>query len=174
MKKTNYIYIIFSIIAFTFSVESCKDEKNMGEAIAEPTKETAIEIIQEKENLQYIQSVYDNENSEYSQGEYCQSLPQKARMMKVGASEGSDTIRNADEIPVYTSENINEKIYVDGTYKYESINTTPADSNYFNILNIENQPIEELIAKTIVKDGTIYLYNKSNEIIQTEQTGNIN
>ena len=140
----------------------------------ETPKEVAIEIQQEKVNLQYIEPIFANENSEFSQGDYIQSIPQRVKAMKVSASEEGDTIKSADEIPVYTSENINERIYIDGTYNYQSLNTTPSDSSIFNALNVEIQPAQEVAAKTVVKDGTVYLYNKNNEIIQTEQSGNIN
>lgn len=176
MKKQKSIFVVLlstALIGFYGCDEKLNNNSN-NEELTESTKEIAIDITQEKENLQFIESIFENENSEFLEGDLIQSIPQKVRRMKVVATEGGDTIKNADEVPVYTSENINERIYIDGTYRYESLNTTPSDSNYFNVLNVEKQPELELIAKTVVKDGTVYLYNKNNEIIQTEQTGNIN
>lgn len=171
IKKLLIVLIFFIPSIF----QSCTD-KNHSEIDNpdETAKEVAIELIQEKENLQYIESVYEEDNMEFLKGEYVQSIPQQIRRKKVTASEGCDTIMNADEVPVFTSENINEKIYVDGTYLYESVNTTPADSNYFDSLNVETTPVKEKTAKTVIKDGTVYLFNSSNEVIQTEKTDEIN
>lgn len=176
MKRQKNIFVALLLTAL-IGLQSCDDKLNKienTEEIAESAKEVAIEIQQEKVNFQYIESITANENSEFMQGNYVQSMPQKLKAMKVSASEEGDTIKSADEIPVYTSEEINERIYIDGTYRYLSLNTTPADSSIFNLLNVEIQPSQEVVSKTVVKDGTVYLYNKNNEIIQTEQTGNIN
>ena len=176
MKRQKTIFVVL-LSAALIGLQSCDDKLNKStntEELVESEKEVAIEIQQEKVNLQYIEPIFANENSEFSQGDYIQSMPQKVKAIKLSASEEGDTIKSADEIPVYTSENINEKIYIDGAYKYQSLNTTPADSSIFNALNVEIQPAQEVVAKTVVKDGTTYLYNKNNEIIQTEQSGNIN
>ena len=172
MKRQKTIFVVL-LSAALIGLQSCDDKLNKStntEELVESEKEVAIEIQQEKVNLQYIEPIFANENSEFSQGDYIQSMPQKVKAIKLSASEEGDTIKSADEIPVYTSENINEKIYIDGAYKYQSLNTTPADSSIFNALNVEIQPAQEVVAKTVVKDGTTYLYNKNNEIIQTEQS----
>lgn len=174
MKKPNYIFITLAFAASTFCIQSCKDEKNASEAMMETSKEVAIEIMQDKVNLQYTESVLDDGNSEFLEGDCIQNIPQKVRIQKVSASDESDTIKSADEIPVYTSEIVNEKIFTDGTYNYQSLNTTPADSSIFNALNVEIQPAQEIVAKTEIKEGTTYLYNKDNELIQTQAAGNIN
>lgn len=156
--------------------QSCDEKlgnKSASDELAVSAKEVAIEIYQEKESYQFIESIYDEGNGEFLQGDMVQRMP-RARAMRVGADEGGDTIKSADEIPVYTSEELNQKFYVDGTYRYLNLNTTPADSNAFNDLNVYKQPTEEVVTKTLVTDGVAYLYNQNGEIIQTEQTGDIN
>jgi len=74
MKKTNYIFMILAFTTFSFSFESCKDEKNPAETIEEIPKEIAVEILQEKTNVQYADPIYESENAEFWQGEYVQSL----------------------------------------------------------------------------------------------------
>lgn len=176
MKKQKSILLVFMSIAF-ITFQSC-DEKlgnsSSSDVLNESTKEVAIEINQEKENYQFIESIYDESNGEFLQGDMVQSIPQKARAMRVGATEGGDTIKSADEIPGYTSEEISQKIYMDGTYRYLNLNTTPADSNAFNDLNVYKQPIEEIVSKTLIKDGKAFLYNGNNELIQTEDAGSFN
>lgn len=170
--------IFLALLSTVFIVFQSCDEKlinNSGsEELNESTKEVAIEINQEKENYQFIESVYDEYNGEFLQGDIVQSMPQKAKALRVGATEGGDTIKSADEIPFYTSEEINQKIYMDGTYRYLNMNTTPADSNAFNDLNVYKQPVEEIVTKTLSKGGKTYLYNANNELLHTEDAGSFN
>jgi hypothetical protein len=176
MKKLKS-YFLLPVSLTILLLMSC-DEKlinsSVNQELAESTKEVAIEINQEKENYQFIESVYDENNDEFLLGEMVQSMPQKARAMRVGATEGGDTIRSADEIPVYTCEEINQKIYVDGSYRYLNLNITPLDSNAFNDLNVYKQPVEEMVAKTLIKDGKAYIYNANGELLQTEDAGSFN
>jgi len=176
MKKQKSF--ILALMSLTFIVFQSCDEKlgnsSANEELAESSKEVAIEINQEKENYQFVESVFEESNAEFLQGDMVQSMPQRARAMKVSASEEGDTIKSADEIPGYTSEEISQKIYMDGTYRYLNENTTPADSNAFNSLNVYTQPIEEIVSKTLIKDGKAFLYNGNNELIQTEDAGNMN
>lgn len=176
MKKQNPIILaimLLTLIAF----QSCDDKLGnnaSNDPIAEPLKEIAIEISQEKENYQFIESVFEAGNEEFSQGVYIQSIPHKIRNMRIAASEAGDTIKSADEIPVYFSEEINQKIYMDGTYRYLNLNTTPADSNAFNDLNVHKQPLEEIAVKTIINDGIMYVYNRNGSIIHTADAGKEN
>lgn len=176
MKKIKPFVIPLLTAIFT-GLQSCDDKLNReAEILAaeEPLKAIAIEINQKKETYQFIESVFKDTNSEFLRGDYIQSIPQRIRTMRVAGSEEGDTIKNADEIPVYSSEDINQKIFVDGTYKYLNLNTTPADSNAFNHLNVQMQPASEIAGKTILTDGMAYLYNQSGELIQTEATGDVN
>lgn len=113
-QKSHYLLLMSSIILVFMSCDEKLINHSGNQELAESAKEVAIEINQEKENYQFIESIYEESNDEFLQGEMVQSMPQKARAMRVG-SEG-DTIKSADEIPFYTSEEINQKIYVDGTY----------------------------------------------------------
>lgn len=174
-KQKSNILVFMSLTMLVFM--SCDDKlgnNSSNDPIAEPLKEIAIEISQEKENYQFIESIYEDGNAEFLQGDYVQNVPQKVRSMRVAASQAGDTIRSADEIPVYTSEEINQKIYMDGTYRYLNLNTTPADSNAFNDLNVHKQPIEEIVTKTILMDGVAYLYNYKGDVIHTEDAGDVN
>jgi hypothetical protein len=176
MKKFKPFVIPLLTAIFT-GLQSCDDKHNReAEILAaeEPLKVIAIEINQKKETYQFIESVFKDTNNEFLRGDYLQSIPQRMRTMQVAVTEDGDTIRNADEIPVYSSEDINQKIFVDGTYKYLNLNTTPADSNAFNDLNVYKQPVSEIVTKTILMDGVAYLYNQSGELIQTEATGDLN
>lgn len=170
-----YNLILISIILILF--QSC-DEKigdnSTKDEMTESSKEVAIEIVQIKENYQFIESILQDENNEFLRGEYIQRIPQETIALRIAGTEGSDTIKNADEIPVYTSEEINQKIYADGTYRYLNLNTTPLDSNILNDLNVYKQPIEEMVAKTLIKDGKAYLYNANGEQLQIEDIGNYN
>lgn len=176
MKKLKS-FVLPLLATFLIVVQSCDEKHNQDIDIyeaKEPFKAIAIEINQEKENYQFIESVFKDSNNEFLQGDYIQSIPQRARTMRIAGTEAGDTIQYADEIPVYTSEAINQKIFVDGTYKYLNLNTTPADSNVFNILNIHKQPESEIANKTILMDGVAYLYNRAGELIQTEVAGDVN
>lgn len=75
MKKANYILITLAFTTTTFCFQSCKDEKNAAEATVETPKEVAIEILQEKDKVQYAEAIYTSENAEFCKGEYVQSLP---------------------------------------------------------------------------------------------------
>jgi hypothetical protein len=168
-------FVITSLTAIC--ILGCDDKPNKDADIiasSEPAKTVAIEIDQEKQSYRFIESVFGDNNNEFLQGSYIQSIPQKIRAMRIVASEAGDTIKNADEIPLYASEEINQKIYVDGTYRYLNLNTTPSDSNILNDLNIQKQPVGEIATKTILMDGVAYLYNRTGELIQTEKTGDIN
>lgn len=105
MKKQKSIFVVLlstALIGFYGCDEKLNNNSN-NEELTESTKEIAIDITQEKENLQFIESIFENENSEFLEGDLIQSIPQKVRRMKVVATEGGDTIKNADEVPVYTS-----------------------------------------------------------------------
>jgi hypothetical protein len=175
MKKQRFMFLAAIALVFT-CLQSCDDNPNKDAATIEANeveKEVAIEVDQEKVSQQYLESIFSESNNEFSQGDFIQNLPNR-KAMRTSTEQVSDTIKSADEIPTYTSENINQKIYTDGTYQYLSENTSPIDSNIFNALNVELQPAEEVVVKTIAKDGVVYLYNKNEEIIQKEQSGNIN
>jgi len=174
MKKFKPFVIILLV---SIGILSCDDKHNQdAEIIAteEPARVIAIEINQEKETYSLIQSVHEEGNSEFLLGNYIQSIPMKVRTMRIVATAEGDTIKTADEIPFYTSEKINQKIYVDGSYRYLNLNTTPSDSNTFNDLNLHSQPVGEIVTKTILMDGVAYLYNSTGELIQTEVTESIN
>ena len=175
MKKQRFMFL--ALVALVFNgLQSCDDNPNKDAVTIdanEVEKEVAIEIDQEKVNQQYLESIFSESNNEFSQGDFIHNLP-NGKAMRTSAEQTSDTIKSADEIPTYTSENINQKIYTDGTYQYLSENTSPNDSNIFTALNVELQPAEEVVVKTIAKDGVVYLYNKNDELIQKEQAGNIN
>lgn len=176
MKK-NKMFLLPLLITGLFILISCDDKIDQNSGLTSPTKPLkaiAIEISQEKEKYQFIESIFESANSEFLQGEYVQSIPQKIRSMPTIGFEKGDTIKNAEEIPVYSIEEINQKIFTDGTYRYENLNTTPADSNIFNMLNVYSQPISEVATKTILMDGVAYLYNRNGELIKTEETAEFN
>ena len=174
MKKANYILITLAFTTTTFCFQSCKDEKNAADATVETPKEVAIEILQEKDKVQYAEAIYTGENAEFCKGEYVQSLPQQMRMQKARSSEGSDTISSAEEIPVASSVAITEHIYTDGGLYYVSEDKTTDDMLFIENINVHNQPENEKIAKTVIKDNVAYLYNSSGELLNTEQLGAMN
>jgi hypothetical protein len=174
MKKTNYIFMILAFITFSFSFESCKDEKNATEANTDSPKEVAVEISQEKTNVQYAEPIYDSENAEFSQGEYIQSLPQRMRMKKVGSSETNDTIKSADEIPVTSAVELTQKIYTDGTFSSLTLDKTTEDMKFIEKLNVNLQPENEKVSKTEIKDNVMYLYNSEGELLKSEKVGEMN
>ena len=54
------------------------------------------------------------------------------------------------------------------------MNTTPANSNACNDLNVHKQPVEEIVTKTILMNGVAYLYNYKGDVIHTEDAGDVN
>ncbi len=67
MKKQNFILFFITIVIVNITaLQSCKDEKAIPTTITEITnKELAIEILQEKENVQFAQSITNSENEEF-------------------------------------------------------------------------------------------------------------
>lgn len=173
MKQQKFLSI--ALFATMFTVFQSCDEKLSPNAeyenVNDAEKEVAIEIAQSKESYQFIESVLRGADSEFLEGDFMQNI---SAAMRVRASERCDTIKSAEEIPVYSSEDINHKIYADGTYSYLNLNTTPPDSNVFNDLNVYKQPLDEVVGKTIVKDGVAYLYNLNGDLIHSKETGTAN
>lgn len=169
MKKTNYIFIILAFISFTISFESCKDEKNATETNTDNSKEVAVEILQEKTNVQYAEPIYESENAEFFQGDYIQSLPQRMRLRKAGSSEANDTIKSADEIPVTSAVELTQKIYTDGTFSTLTLDKTTEDMKFIEKLNVNLQPENEKVYKTEIKDNVMYLYNSNGELLKSEK-----
>ena len=170
MKQQKFLSI--ALFATMFTVFQSCDEKLSPNAeyenVNDAEKEVAIEIAQSKESYQFIESVLRGADSEFLEGDFMRNI---SAAMRVRASERCDTIKSAEEIPVYSSEDINHKIYADGTYSYLNLNTTPPDSNVFNDLNVYKQPLDEVVGKTIVKDGVAYLYNLNGDLIHSKETG---
>ena len=174
MKKRNYIFVALSITASVIGLHSCKEEKNAAETITESPKEIAIEILQEKTNVQYAEPIYESENAEFCKGEYVQSLPQKMRMQKIGSNEANDTISSANEIPVTSLVELTQKIYTDGSFNYISLDKTTEDMRFIEKLNVNLQPENEKVYKTEIKNNTVYLYNSEGELLKTEKLGEMN
>ena len=172
MNKIILNFIV--LIAFALNFQGCKDEKAPAEMISESPKEIAIEISQEKEKVQYAEAIYTPENAEFCKGEYVQSLPQQMRMRRVGSEEGNDTITTADEIPVMSAEAIAQKIYVDGSLSLLSEDKTTEEMKYIETINVYPQPENERVAKTIIKDNVVSLYNSAGELLKSEPAGEMN
>ena len=164
------------MLAFTTTTlcfQSCKDEKNATVATVETPKEVAIEILQEKEKVQYAEAIYTSENAEFCKGEYIQSLPQQMRMHKAKSSTESDTISNAEEIPIMNSEAITQNIYADGSFSYIVDDKTTDDMLFLEKLNVNPQPENEKVVKTEIKNNVAYLYNSSGELLKSESIGDV-
>lgn len=173
MKKTNYILMMLAFITFTISFGSCKDEKNTSESNTISSKEVAVEVLQEKTNVQYAEPIYDSENTEFSQGEYIQSLPQRMRTKKAGTSETNDTIKSAGEIPVTSAVELTQKIYTDGTFSSLTLDKTTEEMKFIEKLNVNRQPENEKVYKTEIIDNKMYLYNLKGELLKSEKIGEI-
>jgi len=174
MKKQNYFFISIVFISSTFVLQSCKEDKNATEEYIESSKEVAVEIFQEKTNVQYVEPIYEGENAEFYMGEYIQSLPQKMRMKKSGSSEVNDTIKSADEIPVTSLTELTQKIYIDGTFSSTLIDKTTDEMNNIENLNVNSQPENEKVHKTEIKDNVMYLYNSEGKLLKSEMIGDVN
>jgi hypothetical protein len=173
MKHQKFLFIALFAMAFT-AIQSCDEKLSPNteyENVNDAEKEVAIEITQSKECYQFIESVLRSTDREFLEGDFMQNVP---AALRVRASETGDTIKSAEEIPVYSSQDINHKIYVDGTYQYINLNTTPVEENLFNDLNVHNQPLNDVVSKTIVKDGVAYLYNIDGDLIHSKETGTSN
>lgn len=176
MKKNKKLILATCIL---MALQGCQDKAIQNNDINaenpfDESKEIAIEIIQHKETLQFQQAIEDDENSEFVQGDYLKHMTLQTKMLKNTSTEPNDTINDADLIPLFDSEEIQQVIYVDGTFVFTAINTTPLDSNYFYLLEVEIAPEEERITKTIVKEGTVFLYNTDNKLVGTEEVGVVN
>lgn len=78
MKKQNFIFFSPTLPLVNATIlQSCKDEKTIPTTIKITNKELAIEILQEKEKVQFAQSITDSENAEFYNGEIIQKMPQK-------------------------------------------------------------------------------------------------
>ena len=169
-KQKSYILVFMSLTMLVFM--SCDDKlgnNSSNDPIAEPLKEIAIEISQEKTYTQYAEPIYESGNAEFMEGEYIQSLPQKMRMKKYGSNEQNDTIKSSEEIPVSSIVEINQKIYFDGSYMSVSTDKTTKDMNIFEQLNTNAQPENEKVAKTEIKNNVMYLYNPEGKLLKSEQ-----
>lgn len=173
MKKTNYIFISLVFISSSLVLQSCKDEKNAAEAISEVPKEIAVEILQEKQRVQFTDKITAIDNSEFLDGEYIQQIRPMFAKQFAKQTEEYDTISIAEQIPVITCENITQEIYSDGTFAYESVDVTPQDLKFIENLNVNPRPEEERVVKTVVKDNFAYLYNSSGGLIRKESVGDI-
>ena len=140
MKKQNFILFFITIVIVNITaLQSCKDEKAIPTTITEITnKELAIEILQEKEKVQFALSITNSENEEFYNGEIIQKMPQKMR--KAILEENTDTITNADEIPIMSAESSTQNIFVDGTYSYISQDKTTEEMRLIEELNLHKQP----------------------------------
>lgn len=163
--------MILAFITFSFSLESCKEENNSAETLVESPKEIAVEILQEKTNVQYAEPIYESENTEFLQGEYVQSIPQRMKMKRSVSSELNDTITSADEIPITSCVEITQKIYSDGTFNYLSLDNTTDDMKFIEKLNVNLQPENEKVHKTEIKDNVVYLYNSEGKLLKSEKLG---
>ena len=172
MKKIILNFIVF--VAIAHSLQSCKDDKAATETISDSPKAVAIEISQEKEKVQFSEAIYTPENAEFCKGEYVQSLPQQMRMRRAGASEGNDTITFADDIPVMSAEAITQKIYADGTVSLLSEDKTTEEMKFIETINVHPQPENERVAKTIIKDNKVCLYNSAGELLKTNPVPEMN
>jgi hypothetical protein len=165
-KQTTSVSKILSVLLLSvpFFYSSCKD--NFEEQSSTKGTEAVLEISQEKENYEFIESVYNNGNSEFTQGEFVQSIRRKSDILT--ESSGNDTIKCSDDIPEFTSESINQVVFADGTYRYESLNTTPPDSIYINTLNPSVLANQDEIAKTVIVNGVVSLFNADGTVLHTE------
>jgi len=86
----------------------------------------------------------------------------------------NDTIKSADEIPVTSSVELTQKIYIDGTYICLSLDKTTEDMKFIEKLNVNLQPENEKVSKTEIKDNVMYLYNSEGELLKSEKVGEMN
>jgi hypothetical protein len=174
MKTKIFIFTPIILISLVFGLQSCKDDKSSNEIISETNQETVIEILQEKQRFQFANQITEEENTEYLNGEYIQRIKPMFSKQNSKRVEQNDTIDNADEIPIITYENINQLIYSDGTFTFESIDVTPDDMKFIENMNVYLQPENEKIVKTVIKDNFAYLYNPNGDLIRKESIGNVN
>ncbi len=167
-----YFLSSMAIACIALSAQSCKDEKNAAETINQ--KEVAIEISQEKENVQFSEAIYATVNAEFCKGDYIQNLPQQMRMKRAGASESNDTITTAEEIPVISAVAITQKINIDGSVYYLSEDKTTDEMKCIETINVHPQPENERIAKTIFKDNVVFLYNSAGQLLKSEPVPDMN
>lgn len=175
MKKRKIILIVVSSLGF-ICFQSCADKINNSglEELNESSKEVAVQIQQEKTNVQYFEPIYETQNAEFCQGEFVQSLPQRMRMRKSKSEEANDTITSAEEIPITSKIESTQDIYMDGTFKYVSLDKTTDDMKIIEKLNVNPQPESEKVNKTEIKNNMVNLYNSEGKLLKSEKLGDIN
>lgn len=174
IKKTYYIFALLTFTAITYSLQSCKDDKNSDSNVITPSKEVAVDVSQQKDITQYAENIYNSNNAEFIQGEYVQKVLSQKSMMKVDVTEQPDTITHSEEIPISRSEIIKEMIYTDGGYFYQSVDNTNPDMKLIETLNVNKQPENEKVVKTEIKDNVVNLYNSSGALIKSQTINNMN
>jgi len=178
MKKIYSIFALLTLIAITFTSQSCKDEKNSTNSenlnATTPTKDAVVDILQEKDITQYAENIYNSTNAEFIGGEYVQKVVSQKIMRRMNTADQPDTITHAEEIPICKSEIVKEMIYSDGSYFYQSVDNTSPDKKLIETLNVNKQPENEKVAKTEIKDNVVSLYNPSGAVIKSQPINNMN
>ncbi|MDD3080180.1 MAG: hypothetical protein PHH37_13930 [Paludibacter sp.] len=99
-------------------------------------------------------------------------MPQKMR--KIIFEETTDTIADADEIPIMSAEASSQTIYMNGSYSFTTIDKTTDDMHFIEVLNKYPQPKKERVAKTVVNNNNLELYNSDDELISSQIIDEIN
>lgn len=174
IKKINYIFTILVVVSFTVSLQSCKEDKGSVISTIISSKDVAVDILQEKEMVQYAENIYNANNAEFIVGDYIQKVVPQKIMRRINTADQPDTITHAEEIPICKSEIVKEVIYDDGGYFYQSIDNTSADKKLIETLNVNKQPENERVTKTEIKDNVVSLYNSSGTLIKSQPIDNMN
>jgi len=169
--KNKIFYLL--IIAFLCFFYECKDDKTGNEA-EQKIKETAIEIVQEKDVVQYSENIFDKKNVEFIKGEYLQRVLSDIRFKSKRITELLDTITSADDLPISKTVCVKETIYDDGSLYYQTIDNSSPDGNIVVKLNVNEQPVDEMITTTEIKNNVVYLYNSSQQLLKSQPIDPIN
>lgn len=178
MKKIYSIFALLTLIAITFTSQSCKDEKNSNNSenlnATTPTKDAVVDILQEKDITQYAENIYSSTNAEFIRGEYVQKVVSQKIMRRMNTADQPDTITRAEEMPICKSEIVKQMIYSDGSYFYQSVDNTSPDKKLIETLNVNKQPENEKVVKTEIKNNIVSLYNSSGAVIKSQPIKNMN
>lgn len=85
-----------------------------------------------------------------------------------------DTITSADDLPISKTVCVKETIYDDGSLYYQTIDNSSPDGNIVVKLNVNEQPVDEMITTTEIKNNVVYLYNSSQQLLKSQPIDPIN
>ncbi len=161
------LFFIFSFIIFLIT-SSCN---KMTEELPIPNQEVAMEIFTHSTTIDQIEYLQMDLHADFLSPDLIAQLEKnpflKQKLLRK-SEEVVDTIFSYDEIPLIRETKTHTLIFHDGRSEYYSEHLTPFEQNPLYQLTASPKPEGSRIAKTVVKDGLLRVYNINNESIVQE------